>query len=626
MKPLHLEQRYVEEGAEHGGFRFQLWNVSEKTVTAARFCYASMTRLADDARVEPGRVARKFANHVEIAFEPPREIAPGAALEIHVDGLNHAPTNRSQGAMAAWIVSPDGTETAAESGDLRPSEGRASEPVKDWPEGVPGEIGLLPWPARIGIDTLGGALMLRPSGGVDPTPFAAVAALHRRLFPSAPAPIALGDEGTPVRPIAGRHPPGGYALRFGEEILLEHGDADGLRHGLVTLAQMAHATRSDPRFRFPGAGLIEDAPRHGWRGCHLDVARNLRTTAEVARLLDVMAWQKMNRFHWHLSDDEGYRLPSRAFPALNDVGARRGRGASLPPQYADGPEGQAGHYTEEEVSAVVAHAAALGIDVVPEIDMPGHVTAILEAIPGLRDPGEPEDSYRSIQGYPNNALNPALERTYEVVGTILDELCTLFPGEVIHVGGDEVDHGSWQASPAALALSRELGVEGAMPLQSHFLRRVQGMVHERGRIFGAWDEAALGGGVAPERTVLMAWQTTELTARLVAEGYDVVATPGQAYYLDMVQGAGWDAHGTSWAGPVPPAQSYAYEAADGLPDGPGGLLGVQAGIWSEHLRDMDRLRDMVHPRLSAVAEAGWTPAGAKDAGRFFALSRLMPQL
>ena len=623
MTGLHLEQAYAE-GADHGGFRFGLWNGSGRAVTAARLCYASMTRLADDARVAPGRVARKFANHVEIAFDPPREIAPGAALKVRIDGLTHAPTNRSQGAMAAWIIGPDGAETAAACGDLEPPEGRARGPVKDWPAGVPGDLAVLPWPAAVRVGGLGPAPVLVSAEDADPAPFALVAALHRRLFPSAPAPLALGGRGRRVRPVAAGHPPGGYALRFGEEVTLEHSDADGLRHGLITLAQLAHGARADLRLRFPASGAIEDAPRHGWRGCHLDVARNMRSAGEVRRLLDVMAWQKMNRFHWHLSDDEAYRLPSRAFPALSDVGARRGAGAPLPPQYADGPVGQVGHYSEAEVAEVVAHAAALGIEVVPEIDMPGHVTAILAAIPGLRDPDEPEDGYRSIQGYPNNALNPALERTYEVVGTLLDEVCAMFPGPVIHVGGDEVDEAAWQASPAARALGERLGVEGAMPLQSHFLRRVQEMVHARGRTFGGWDECALGGGIAPKRTVLMAWQRAELTARLVSEGYDVVATPGQAYYLDMVQGAGWDAHGTSWAGPVPIAQSYAHEAAEGLPDGPGRLLGVQAGIWSEHLRDMDRLRDMVHPRLSAVAEAGWTPAEAKDPDRFMALARLMP--
>ena len=267
-----------------------------------------------------------------------------------------------------------------------------------------------------------------------------------------------------------------------------------------------------------------------------------------------------------------------------------------------------------------------GIEVMPEIDMPGHVFALLAAIPDLADPDEPADSYRSVQGYSNNALNPARERTYEVVARLLDELCEMFPGPVLHIGGDEVDPRAWQASPEAVALAERIGAEDAMGLQSHFLRRVQEMVRDRGRIMGGWDECALGGGIVPDRTVLLAWQSIETTSRLIADGYDVVATPGQAYYLDMVQGDGWDAFGTSWAGPVPPRKTYDHEAAEGLPDGPGRLIGVQAAIWTEHMRDLRQLNHMVFPRLAAVAEAAWSPAHAKDWPRFAALSRLMPQL
>ena len=624
MSPLHLAQRYLAGAGRNGGFRFDLWNLGHDPVRAARLCYNSTTMPLDEASLSRGRLARVLATHVEIAFDPPEEIAPGSALTLELSGLTHPPTNRTQGAMSAWIVTPDGREVRADTGDLEPPDGAARGPVKDWPQGRAADLGLLPWPASVEVEALGAAPSLVPGRGADAAPFARVAALHRRLFPAAPAPISPGGAGREVIPVRGPQGAGAYALRFAETIVLEHGDADGLRHGLVTLAQMAHAARVHAGFRFPVSGVIEDAPRHSWRGCHLDVARNIRTPGEVMRLLDVLAWHKMSRFHWHLTDDEGYRIPSRAFPALNDTGSRRGRNAPLPPQYADGPKGQRGAYSEADIARIVGHAAALGIEVVPEIDLPGHATALLDAIPGLRDPGEPQDSYRSIQGYPNNALNPALPRTYEVVGTLLDEICALFPGEVIHVGGDEVDAGSWHRSPAANALSATIGASGAAPLQSHFMRRVQEMVRARGRVMACWDECALGGGVSPERTILMAWRTPEITARLVAEGYDVVATPGQAYYLDMVQGGGWDAAGTSWAGPVPPERSYAYEAADRLPDGPGRLIGVQAGIWSEHLRDMARLRDMVHPRLSAVAEAAWTPGPAKDWDRFAAHARLMP--
>ena len=384
---------------------------------------------------------------------------------------------------------------------------------------------------------------------------------------------------------------------------------------------MAHAARIDARFGMPLSGRIADAPRFAWRGAHLDVARNFRSPAEVARMIDVLAWHRMSHLHWHLTDDEGWRLESRAFPALTEVGAVRGRGRPLPPQFADGPGGQAGFYAVEEVRALVAHGAALGVTLVPEIDTPGHATAMLLGVPDLADPDEPPASYRSIQGHANNALNPGVERTYEVLEAILGEVADLFPSPVLHLGGDEVPEGAWAASPAARRLARREGIAGAAALQAAFTRRVQAIVGGLGRRMGAWDEAA--DGVGPG-AVLFAWRTAGRAGELVAAGHDVVATPGQAYYLDMVDREGWDAAGTSWAGPVTPEATYRFEPGD--PEGAGRLLGLQACLWSEHLDSVARLDAMAFPRLSAVAEAAWTPPAAKSWPRFAALAPLMPRL
>lgn len=627
---LHLSQSYLpDSGAEHGGFRFRLRNTGTEPVTLSKLCYASMTRLRDDVRVEGASVARKFANHVELVPDSPVTLEPGSVWEIVVDGLTHKPTNRTQGAMAAWGEGQNGAPYKTTAGDLQPPEGTPRGPLKDWPAGrVEMPLCLLPWPVELEVAEVTEGGLYRPAEGTDPAPFVTVTALHRRLFPADPSPFTLEEApgAWPVQTETGDLPPEGYRLDFGETVTLTHADEAGLRHGLIALAQMAHAARTDARFRLPARGHIADHPRHAWRGSHLDVARNFMEAGRVSRFIDILAWHRMTHLHWHLSDDEGYRLPSERFPELSTMGATRGTEGALPPQYADGPGGQSGHYSREEVDALVAQASELGVTVIPEIDMPGHVTAILAAIPELRDPEEEVDSYRSVQGYPNNALNPALERTYEVVGHLLDELCEMFPGPVLHIGGDEVDHASWSRSPAAQRLAEEKGIDGAMGLQSHFLRRVQKMVHERGRIMGGWDECAEGGGIEPERTLLCAWQKVETTAKLMSEGYDVIATPGQAYYLDMVEAAGWDVAGTSWAGVSSPEHCYTFEASEGLPEGPGKLLGVQAGIWCEHINSTARFNAIVFPRLSAIAEAGWTPSERKDWPRFAALSHLMPQL
>lgn len=620
--PLRLEQAW-EPGEGHGRLVFRLWNLGPGPVRPERLCYASMTRLGEAARVEGGALVRRFGSHVEVAAPEGLAVAPGEAWTLILSGLTHAPLNRAQGAMAAWIETEGGPVEAAV-GDLRPPEATAPPPPPAAPRGEAPPVALLPWPAEIAVET-GAPPALHAGEGTPPAAVAAVAALHRRLFPTAPAPLSL-DPAPGSRAVRARRdpalPPGGYALDFGEAVRLAHADADGLRHGLVALAQMGHAARTDPRFGMPRAGRIADAPRFAWRGAHLDVARNLHPPATVARLVDLLAWHRMNRLHWHLTDDEGWRLESRAFPALTEVGARRGRGLPLPPQFADGPGGQAGFYTVAEVRALNARAESLGVALVPEIDLPGHATALLLALPHLRDPDEAPESYRSIQGYANNALNPGLPATYEALEAILGEVADLFASPLLHLGGDEVPEGAWGGSPAALRLAEAEGVSGSVALQGLFTRRAQAIVEGLGRRAGFWDEAAEGG--AGPGAVLFAWRSAARAAALVAAGHDVVATPGEAYYLDMVDREGWDAAGTAWAGPVSAEATYRFEI--GEPEGPGRLLGLQACLWSEHLDTRERLHAMAFPRLSAVAEAAWTPAEAKRWPRFAALAPLMPGL
>ena len=618
---LRLEQRF-----EAGRLLFRLWNVGAEPLRPLRLCCASMTRLPSGPPIENGCLVRRFGSHVEVAAPDGLVLRPGEAWDLALGGLTHAPLNRTQGAMAAWVETEAGP-LAAEVGDLLPPENAARTPPPAAAVApLPPPVAVLPWPVEVEWGEIGPAAALRPAEGADPAPFARVAALHRRLFPVDPGVIVLGPapEARAVRVQRGDAAPGGYALDFGEAITLRHADADGLRHGLVALAQMGHAARADERFGMPRSGRIADRPRFAWRGAHLDVARNVRRPAEVARLIDVLAWHRMSHLHLHLTDDEAWRLESPAFPALVEVGARRGRGLPLPPQFADGAGGQSGFFAVAEMRALVAHGAALGVTLVPEIDMPGHATAMLAALPDLADPGEAPESYHSFQGYPNNALNPGVERTYAVLETILGELADLFPSPVLHLGGDEVDARAWHASPLARRLAEREGLRGAAELQSHFLRRVQGIVRSLGRTMGGWDECAGGGGVEPDGALLFAWQTAEGTADLIGAGYDVVATPGQAYYLDMVDREGWDAPGTSWAGAVTPEATYRHEVE--APEGRGRLLGVQACLWSEHLDTLARLNAMAFPRLSAVAEAAWTPPAAKSWPRFLAVAPLMPRL
>jgi hexosaminidase len=238
-------------------------------------------------------------------------------------------------------------------------------------------------------------------------------------------------------------------------------------------------------------------------------------------------------------------------------------------------------------------------------------------MPELRDPGD--------VGPHRNVLNPAIHQTYAVLEAVLSEAARLFPSPWIHVGGDEVPGDAWLGSPLAKAFMHDRGWQANYQLQSYFLRWVQEIVSRLGRRIGAWEEAALGGGVDPRGSYLVAWRSSASGVALAAQGYDVVLAPGEAYYLDMAQSADWWEPGMDWAGTVPPEGCYRYDPGGDWPDElKPHLLGVQACLWGEHLHDRRLFDALAFPRLSAIAESAWTPATLKCLRRFAAVVDLMP--
>lgn len=582
-----------------------------------------------DPVLENATLVRSFAGFHEYAWNNGRIHPEYGRYSISIRGFRNAPTRRARGPKSAWVTLADGTVLPVAAGDLLRAGNAPPSPA----EGV--SAALIPWPQSVEIKSFSTApVTLCPAPGAAPDDLAAMheaAALARRLFPAGQDPFALVPVGGAValRFVADAGLGGeGYRLSFGEDgIILDHGDAAGRLYGLVSLAQMLRAARRDPsRFGFPESGQIVDSPRFSWRACHLDVSRQFYPPAQVSRFLDILAWHKLNTLHWHLGDDEGWRLAIDAYPQLTEIASKRGADEALPPLLGSGAESHGGHYSKAEVRALVAHAGTLGITVMPEIDIPGHCTAMLAALPRLRDPDEPE-SYWSIQGYPNNALNPAVEETYEVLAKIFDEMVELFPAPVLHVGGDEVDERSWLASPLAQALMARENLAGTAGLQGYFMRRVKALLAARGKVMGGWEEVAHGGGVERDGTLLFAWTKPEAAAALAAEGYDIVVMPATAYYLDMIEDESWHAPGTDWAGVTPPATTYAFEPLGAVaPEHRDRVRGVEGAIWSEHLTSAAIFNELVFPRLSAIAETAWSFGGAKDFGRFSAIAPLMPRL
>ncbi|WP_341486311.1 family 20 glycosylhydrolase [Pararhizobium sp. A13] len=635
--PYRLESAWQPDGGPHGRFTFSLFNLCDRPVENFTIVYTSLTRVIDQKACENATFVKRDANYHEFAPPAGFVLAPGASWAFSVSGLHRKAVHCTDGAKSAYLTLGDGSHAAVAVSDLL-LEGRVSEPPPVLlPEGkLDLPFALQPWPRRIDAEAGEGfPVCLYPAAGASLEDLRAVdtvLALFRRLFEADHVPFSLtpNSQGRALHlePDAALAPEG-YELSFSaNDVSLRFGGTAGRQYGLTSLAQLLNGARREPaKFRFPIRGTVSDAPRYSWRGCHLDVSRQFYPLSDLSRLIDILAWLKLNIFHWHLTDDEAWRLEIKAYPQLTTVGVRRGPDGPLLPQLGNGAEPVGGFYSQDDVRRLVGHASALHIEIVPEIDIPGHNAATLVALRDLSDGQEAPESYHSVQGYANNALNPAVPFSYEFLEKVFDEMVELFPSAYIHVGGDEVPDGAWLASPLARTLMEREGISGTFGLQSYFLKQVKDMLSRRDRKLAGWNEVAHGGGVEAQGTLLMAWQTPEVGIELAREGYEVVMTPGQAYYLDMVQAEEWQEPGASWAGTVPPAHTYDYEAEGDFPEElKHRLKGVQACIWSEHFLSRGYFNRLVFPRLPAIAEAAWTPKSEKNWPRFAAIVGLSPKL
>jgi hexosaminidase len=372
---------------------------------------------------------------------------------------------------------------------------------------------------------------------------------------------------------------------------------------------------------------IEDTPRFGWRGAHLDVARHFMPKSFIKKFVDLLATHKLNTFHWHLTDDQGWRIEIERYPRLTEVGAWRKE--TLVGHHRDSVENlvcdgkpHGGFYTQEDVREIVAYARERFVNVVPEIEMPGHAQAAIAAYRELGNTGRPGE-VRTFWGISDDVFN-ANESTIAFLQNVLEEVLTLFPSQFIHVGGDECPKKQWKESPEAQARMRELGLANEEELQSYFIRRMDQFLTQRDRRLVGWDEI-LEGGLAPNATV-MSWRGEEGGIAAAKAGHDVVMAPNHSTYLDYYQSEDRESEPLAIGGYVPLEKVYHYEPVP-APLGPEEarhVLGAQGQLWTEYMPDYRQVEYMAFPRLSALAEVVWTPAERKDYQEF--LSRLAVHL
>lgn len=414
----------------------------------------------------------------------------------------------------------------------------------------------------------------------------------------------------------------GYGLTVGPDgARISASDFGGLLYGGVTLWQLATPQTGEGAVDIP-AVTVNDAPRFGWRGLMLDSARHFQSPEMILALIDVMAAHKLNVLHWHLVDDQGWRLEINAYPRLTEVAAWR-TPAGAAGRDADGnPVRYGGFYTQDEVRRIVAHAASRNITIVPEIEMPGHALTPIVAYPEL---GVLETPPSEV--IPDWGIFPYLfnveDETFEFLETVLTEVMALFPSEFIHIGGDEAVKDQWKASPRIQAQIAALGLEDEDALQSWFVRRIERFLSANGRRLIGWDEI-IEGGLAPNATV-MSWRGVDGAIEAAQQGHDTVLSPAPMLYFDHRQSTSPDE--PPGRGEVISARTvYAFDPApDALTeDQLDHILGVQGNVWTEHIRTEERLWTMLFPRMSAVAELGWSRPHSDDWNGF--VGRLAAQL
>lgn len=408
-------------------------------------------------------------------------------------------------------------------------------------------------------------------------------------------------------------------------VVVKAAELNGVLYAIQTIKQLlppeiyGNADGAGMRMTIPCV-TIKDKPRFGYRGMHLDCSRHFFSIIEIKKYLDVMAMYKLNRFHWHLSDDQGWRIEIKQYPALTMEGAfRSGTMIGRDFNSNDGIR-YGGYYTQEQVKEVIAYAAQKGITVIPEIDLPGHMLAALSAYPELGCTGGPYEPWTKW-GVSDQVLCPGKEATFTFLEGVLSEIAELFPSEYIHIGGDECPKTEWENCPDCQALIAELGLEDSngfsaeQYLQCYVTARMQDFLATKGKKIIGWDEI-LEGELAKGATV-MSWRGVDGGIKAAGLGFDAIMTPTTYCYFDYCQAKEQELEPVCIGGYVPVEKIYGYEPMDGMPAGAENhILGVQANLWTEYIATNEHLEYMLLPRLLALSEVQWCKPENKDFDRF----------
>lgn len=408
----------------------------------------------------------------------------------------------------------------------------------------------------------------------------------------------------------------GYIIESNKDyIKITANTRDGMFYGMVSILQMMQPNNDgEGSFTVP-ACKISDQPRFAWRGMHLDVCRHFYGKDFIKKYIDLLALHKMNTFHWHLTEDQGWRIEIKKYPKLTEIGAWRN--GSMIGRYSDhniDTVRYGGYYTQDDIREIVKYAASRHVTIIPEIEMPGHALAALASYPELSCTGGPFEVSKEW-GVFEDVYCAGNENTFAFIEDVLTEVCALFPGKYIHIGGDECPKERWKTCPRCQKRIKDEGLKDEHELQSYFIRRIEKFLNSKGKQIIGWDEI-LEGGLAPNAAV-MSWRGEQGGIEAANQQHYVVMTPGSHCYFDHYQGDP-ELEPLAIGGYTPIEKVYSYDPVPaGLNDSLAKyIMGAQGNVWTEYILDEKHVEYMALPRMSALAEVLWSPKEKRDQSNF----------
>tara|TARA_Y100001935_G_scaffold109684_1_gene91072 strand:+ start:120 stop:1973 length:1854 start_codon:yes stop_codon:yes gene_type:complete len=400
-----------------------------------------------------------------------------------------------------------------------------------------------------------------------------------------------------------------YVLEIlNNKILIYYKNYGGKLYAIMTLIQMFYYYKN----KIPLC-IISDKPNYIWRGMHLDCARQFYSIEEIKRLLDYMALFKMNRFHWHLTDNEAWRIEIKKYPKLTQFGSYRGYHSKIPPFYGSGFKEYGGFYSQEEVRYLISYAKKLNIEIMPEIDLPAHSWALLQIMPELKDQKSNIVS-EDIGSYKNNTINPSIDETKLFLQNMFGEICDIFTFDIIHVGLDERPKNSWEFSPSINEFMKKNKIKSQAEFQDYYMNYLINIMKLKNKRTGAWNEAAVSphidhgvGGSAgniDKSCLVFSWEHSDVARETTNNNFETILCPGEKTYFDMAHNNSTEERGLCWASTIEVRDIFSWKPDQNIKN-KNLVKGVQAQLWSETITKKKYFDQMINPRLATLAEIAW---------------------